>query len=985
MSRCFTLVLTCIFSLLALLPVAALAQEEIVISKLQPGKTQMRGVFVNQFEGRMAFLLRAKMRPDGKNFNEGFIKYNFRRTGQKETGGKADVSQAAAEGQGTAGVTRYLTLGSLEIGKEYLLDVDIRKVSDNGLKAYPYILDVDVIFADRVVSCAAINGESLINIERKLAGIPEMADNAAVKKLQISDEERAKYSDSAFKVVKDPKEDVFEVGTEVKMKSAPGSGANIVLDSFSHWKGNRMTNIWNRQAGFEPIVFRHMNVVGEKSVSTVDYIEHNYAGGRGGLGFWQTFPTGFWDGGDFEVYRIKGDYYELIHKGKVKKWVVERDKEERLYYDSPAPEATQEGDLYLLTMERDNLPSCLGSDRKTFQGMGIVEGTAVELDAATHAPEGGSTRSLRMALPSGKKGGIEHHFIQDKQGWTRLTPGKKYLADIWMKQEGVAGEVTLTLGHLGSQNIPVGKEWKKYSLSFDYQPDPEKLQQLGIYSSGGGTLWVDNFVVYEEGVEPFRFLPQYQKALQNWKPESLRYLAQGIEFYRTLDSVLQKDFSEKSMFVGKGKQANMGPATAGSLFTLLDAARQVGANPWINTFLLTEEECLGLIEYLGGPANSTYGKIRAEKHGQVEPWTKVFKKIYIEMGNECWNSPVFDPLSFPAKPERHAALANRMYRAMKKSPHYQADKFDFIAGGHSHNPSYTNGMIKGAIEADMLAVANYIGGWDGFTVLGGNDADMFQRQLLYPYQVVAPQMNEVVAARAAQGRAPSGTDKDMGIAIYEYGSGYALPSADRPYIDESEEVGKSLALGIATLDMHMIWLHDFGFDGPQGYFNFQTGINWTSHTDGETMRPFAGWQALELRNRYCQGDLMSVQPKEVKTITIPDSIAMKMNWKGEKQEVKVKGRENVPMVSCYAFQDGKKHSLLLLNRCYSDTRTAKVVLPHAAGTHVSIHRLAYHDPRVTNRDELLYKIESEEKSDFSNNYSLKLPPVSATVLVYEEQ
>jgi len=319
---------------------------------------------------------------------------------------------------------------------------------------------------------------------------------------------------------------------------------------------------------------------------------------------------------------------------------------------------------------------------------------------------------------------------------------------------------------------------------------------------------------------------------------------------------------------------------------------------------------------------------------------------------------------------------------MKKSPYYSNEKFDLIAGGHSHNPSYSGSMVKNTTESDMLAVANYIGGWDGFTVLGGDDSALFQRQLLYPAQVVAPEMEAIVKELEKNNRATG--SNAMNVAIYEYGPGYALPSAAKPYVDESEEVGKSLALGIATLDMHLLWLNDFGFTGPQGYFNFQTGVNWTSHSDGDSMRPIAAWQALELRNKYCPGDLMQVDPVTVQTIDVPDSLGMQINWKGEKKEMTIKGRKGIQMVRCYAFKDGKNRSVLLINRNYATPRTVKLDLPVAPKPECKIHSLSYQEPRATNRDELLYTDQEETRNDLKQTYEMTIPPCSATVLTFSE-
>ena len=52
---------------------------------------------------------------------------------------------------------------------------------------------------------------------------------------------------------------------------------------------------------------------------------------------------------------------------------------------------------------------------------------------------------------------------------------------------------------------------------------------------------------------------------------------------------------------------------------------------------MTDEEWDNLLEYLAGPADSPYGAKRV-RHGQSESWLKTFDTVYLELGDEVWNS-----------------------------------------------------------------------------------------------------------------------------------------------------------------------------------------------------------------------------------------------------------------------------------------------------------------------------------------------------------
>ena len=70
----------------------------------------------------------------------------------------------------------------------------------------------------------------------------------------------------------------------------------------------------------------------------------------------------------------------------------------------------------------------------------------------------------------------------------------------------------------------------------------------------------------------------------------------------------------------------------------LELCELVHAEPWyVVPLAYSPAEMTHLIEYLAGPATSTYGAKRAAR-GHAAPWTDTFTQIHLELGNEAWNS-----------------------------------------------------------------------------------------------------------------------------------------------------------------------------------------------------------------------------------------------------------------------------------------------------------------------------------------------------------
>ena len=219
-------------------------------------------------------------------------------------------------------------------------------------------------------------------------------------------------------------------------------------------------------------------------------------------------------------------------------------------------------------------------------------------------------------------------------------------------------------------------------------------------------------------------------------------------------------------------------------------------------------------------------------------------------------------------------------------------------------------------------------------------------------------------------------------ANYEAGPGYSLPGSGKKPAEEEELFGKSLALGLSTLDAFMYELErKFGY---QCYFKFGFGNYWSSHVDNDSWRRNPSYEALLMVNEYCNGNLMEVDSSNVKRIDIPRMKTSHIDNHGKAHHKEIDGRKNVPLTKCYAFRDGKKHSFVLYNRSFKKSRKVKLELPYSPDSKAVLHKLTAKSPMDTNRKELKVKQLKKVITDFKNGYEVTLRPGEILIINNEE-
>ena len=536
--------------------------------------------------------------------------------------------------------------------------------------------------------------------------------------------------------------DVYRITDEVLVKQPPRFAVNVDFGGgYAPWNIDRMINAWNLMVSGEPLQFQHNGIAdggGE------DYLEHK---SMPGLSYWDCARSGFWDGADLYIYRVVEGKLALIRKAVIALSLIgNTDKgektEERVYFTRKGP-AIQAGDLYVLRMQRNSMPSQMRPNLMP-KGYPFFDGIVDKvgkvdwsIDTGTHAPEGGSAASLKMVCRDGtayEPASLWHWFMVSNSHDSAFFPDKSYRMQVWLRQEGVSnGEIRIQMGTITNMILQADSQWRKFEVDLPVHHPQQRYQtfqggatRLMIGVVGSGTVWIDNFLIYQTDTPPFAVLPTYLKLLKEWHPQVLRLW--GGFSAPTLEAWLFKGFKQPS-------RGGIGGTTAPSYASLdveLQLCVDTGADPWLilNPFY-TDEELAHLMEYLGAPASQGYGALRAAQ-GRREPWTSVFKTITIECGNEGWNG-IFSPRAWPGNPTLYSHIADRLFAGLKNSPYYRKDAFEFVANGWDSSLTvggWTHRVAEESREATRIDMAMYFGGWEKGVGGDGGPDEVYQDRLL---------------------------------------------------------------------------------------------------------------------------------------------------------------------------------------------------------------------------------------------------------------
>ncbi len=294
-------------------------------------------------------------------------------------------------------------------------------------------------------------------------------------------------------------------------------------------------------------------------------------------------------------------------------------------------------------------------------------------------------------------------------------------------------------------------------------------------------------------------------------------------------------------------------------------------------------------------------------------------------------------------------------QAIAGKSYFDPTKIKFVVNGFTLVPSIGSAAAAAAPEASVVDIFSYTTGDTTLIPAGATtypDA-YYQTDLLGLVRNTAAYGNSVqnlINAQVAQQKADAANGLVYSLAVYEGGPGGDITST---------QGDTSLAAAVGNLDT-------FLYSSLQGIqqqnfflFNFGTGP-YSSHSylwDG--FRPHPVWEALQMRNQYCNGDMIGTSTNTVPVTSDGNAF---------------------PLIATYAFHEVTATGIdqldvFVLSRDLNNSTPVTLRLPGVPSGTGTLYTLTG-DPRTNNDTALNVPVAQSSLSGVTANYQFTMPPGS---------
>lgn len=463
-------------------------------------------------------------------------------------------------------------------------------------------------------------------------------------------------------------------------------GMNLTENTF--WGSGQISkNLVRANPGFEGWLYGSVVKVTVGGANT-------FTGEHGG-----GWKDGFWDGADYEV--IQGP--ARGRKGKITHFTGPTNQSGAVWACDGRGAAFAAGSLVVLRGEWLE---------PAHAGWGLQKGGGGRVETLLNEARPGSpgTQSVKLIVPAAGDWSTLHAYFDslNQGGHPFLSLNGRYRLEFWARGEA-AGGVSVDLRRLldparvfFKEHFVPSSSWKHYRFEFDAENDtlPGTLD-LG-FAPRVGHLQLDDVALYKiEAGNDSAFRGDVVSTLEGMSPGILRFWAGQLG--DTLSNATALPFAQKRTGFSRWSQE---PKSLGyTLPEFLHLCRVLKAEPWyVLPITFSEQEMANLIEYLAAPADTVWGRLRADA-GQAAPWTEVFSKIHLEFGNEAWNG-IFSGGTIE-DPNAYGQRAATLFAAARRNSFFRADQFQLIMGGQAGWPE-RNQKIVAAGGHETLSIAPYL-------------------------------------------------------------------------------------------------------------------------------------------------------------------------------------------------------------------------------------------------------------------------------------
>lgn len=612
----------------------------------------------------------------------------------------------------------------------------------------------------------------------------------------------------------------------------------------------------------------------------------------------------------------------------------------------------------------------------------LIGGATISIETKDLSPHTPGVQAVRMSAPRNDQGASLKQYFDS-------TPGRSYLQMrgpyvVKFRAKGLGGNNSVTVfaerawqggdGGILRQNVPLSNQWKEYTVPFEAHEPKEAVGTVafGFFVGGGGAI-IDDVSLTEANSNGTAFRNDVVSVLQRLQPGVLRYMDSGGNWGSSLDNLLASDIGRKR--TGYSRYFSTSGDIPIGLHDFLVLTEKVGAEPWYSMQLgWSNKDFANFMEYLGGAPSTKYGGLRAAL-GHPEPWTKTFKTIHLEYGNESWNAG--QPGNAMPDGAVYAERLTKVFGILRSSPAFATGHFNLIANGQVVNTYLTKAILEKAQGIDTLDVAPYT-----FSTF----ADDSSIERIFGPMFAEPQMMDTSAAGVVhqQANAVATAAHPVKLAVYETNIGTSDGTVSQASLDA---VVPSVGAGISSMDHMLLMLRDLGitvqntFQLAGGGFHF----NDTSGRTRDSVSPVwavtvdMGGPANRVRPSFLAQQLANkaIRPTMLTTrVSGSDPV-----WDQPKSPNDGIELSHVHELQSFAFTDGKTDTLILLNLSRTSMRTVGLEGACAPQGTVAVQVLTSGKIMDSNEHEDKVKIVDREEHDVTPGQStFTLPPFSMTSL-----
>ena len=602
-------------------------------------------------------------------------------------------------------------------------------------------------------------------------------------------------------------------------------------------------------------------------------------------------------------------------------------------------------------------------------------------DTTTTRPGSDGTQSLRLFGNENYTPSFDLYFDtygrdNDASAGKLIVVDGEWYFSIWAKAEEADARLNIRCRRIGEnifldETVELTTEWQLIERTFEVATGRDNINaarnadgtsnalafELTLTRPDMGDVLVDDVTLERANqTNATVFTDHYVSLLEEMQPGIIRNW--GSQLGSSLDNQLSVPFARKT--TGYSPRYRVADQFHYSLHEFLELCQLVGAEPWYvipPTFSSAEIE--NLTAYLTAPVGShPYADVRASL-GQSTPWSSVFNTIHLELGNELWAPNDYrDPFWGGTMGDGILAgsIANDRFGIVQADANYDKSKFNLVIGGQVNWPGRQEQIESNSSNHTSIGLAPYFGSVEQY--------DTAQNMFEPLYELTEQYVTDSVVTNSIANIENAGQGTQASI----YEVNLHAVSGDVP-LEVRNQFLSGQAGGIALPLMMLKYQSELGIENVLAYRSaqFSKSISDTEYArlfglmrDLEaTGRKRPTWLGLELANRAIGGTQL--------TTTQTDSAHF--------------GRAmSIPYVQSYAYNNGGTYSMILFNLDVSGSQSVQLDLGQEASYAAVRHELSADSPYAHNEDAENVTITSNVIQNFTNGFTLELPPHSMTVL-----